>query len=115
MDSRGGRRPKYWHGMPREEFLSVCTMRYPAAILRAAIICGVVVRQDCIVCGMPAVGHHHDYSAPLDVIWLCQQHHMDEHWRLGNQHDTAFGNIGISSHLAGFLQRGHSPDGGTGR
>lgn len=25
------------------------------------------------------VAHHHDYSKPLDVTWLCEQHHKDVH------------------------------------
>jgi len=39
--------------------------------------------QPCRDCGSKRVhGHHHDYSKPLDVIWLCPRHHREEHARL---------------------------------
>ncbi len=30
-------------------------------------------------CGQPGERHHHDYSKPLDVVYLCKKHHMDLH------------------------------------
>jgi hypothetical protein len=40
---------------------------------------GRLQRQPCWVCGEKAVAHHPDYSAPLDVVWLCQAHHKQTH------------------------------------
>lgn len=41
---------------------------------------GKIKREPCRVCGVfPAHKHHPDYSKPLDVIWLCPQHHKDLH------------------------------------
>lgn len=43
---------------------------------------GRLFRQPCKVCGttVRVQAHHHDYSKPLDVEWLCFQHHReDEH------------------------------------
>lgn len=51
--------------------------------LNNAIRDGRVVRGTCRDCGAPeAHGHHHDYSKPLDVIWLCTEHHIAEHRRI---------------------------------
>ncbi len=50
--------------------------------LNNAISDGRAVRGSCVVCGKPnAHGHHTDYSKPMEVIWLCIQHHSDLHRR----------------------------------
>ena len=47
----------------------------------AALRCGVLIRpQVCSGCGCPDTehrieAHHHDYTKPLDVIWLCPTCH----------------------------------------
>lgn len=39
-----------------------------------------LMRQPCVKCGEPkSQAHHHDYSKPLDVIWLCFKCHRLEH------------------------------------
>lgn len=49
-------------------------------LCRKAIKDGVMVRKPCMVCGETRVdAHHHDYSKPLDVLWLCKVHHNDIH------------------------------------
>ena len=49
-------------------------------VFRKAIERGKIARQPCAVCGLPdAEGHHPDYSAPLDVVWLCKSHHDETH------------------------------------
>jgi len=40
---------------------------------------GILVKQPCARCGGPAEAHHPDYSQPLNVVWLCRQHHAEEH------------------------------------
>lgn len=50
--------------------------------LSSAILAGKVTRPDaCARCGQqgPVDGHHHDYSKPLDVEWLCRPCHMTHH------------------------------------
>ena len=45
-----------------------------------ALAKGRLVRQPCEVCGALRVhAHHDDYSKPLDVRWLCRQHHDEHH------------------------------------
>lgn len=39
-----------------------------------------VQKLPCAICGnKKALAHHHDYSKPLDVVWLCRTHHAEEH------------------------------------
>ncbi len=41
---------------------------------------GNIRRQPCIICGETrSNGHHEDYSKPLEVIWLCHEHHRALH------------------------------------
>lgn len=47
-----------------------------------ALTAGIIVKLPCCVCGQQAVAHHPDYSKPLDVVWLCEPHHKEEHRRL---------------------------------
>lgn len=50
------------------------------AAVNHAIRDGKLVREPCEVCGSePVEAHHDDYSKPLDVRWLCEQHHEDHH------------------------------------
>jgi len=45
-----------------------------------AIRDGRLTRQPCETCGgTPAQAHHEDYSRPLDVRWLCREHHAAHH------------------------------------
>lgn len=49
-------------------------------IFHQAIKSGKVIRQPCFVCGYEKVeGHHPNYDAPLDVVWLCRMHHRQAH------------------------------------
>jgi len=48
--------------------------------LNDALRYGKIEKGKCAVCGKNEVhGHHQDYTEPLDVIWLCPQHHKDIH------------------------------------
>ena len=39
------------------------------------------VRQNCQVKGCNELGkrHHEDWRRPLDIVWLCQKHHVQWH------------------------------------
>ncbi len=48
--------------------------------LHNAVKRGKLKRLPCEQCGVAATdAHHPDYSKPLEVVWLCRQHHMDLH------------------------------------
>lgn len=54
--------------------------RAHAAVARA-IKDGTLVKGPCEKCGITETvsGHHDDYDKPLEVRWLCQEHHGDIH------------------------------------
>ena len=72
-DERKERRRQRWHDMDPEK-------RTAKSMTRRAIARGRLVRGPCIVCGnADTEAHHPDYSKPLDVQWLCKEHHLAEH------------------------------------
>lgn len=48
-------------------------------ITKKAIKEGIITIKPCEVCGEKAQTHHPDYSQPLNVKWLCQKHHGEQH------------------------------------
>jgi hypothetical protein len=45
-----------------------------------AINKGIIVKQKCSVCGKDKTqAHHTDYSDPLNIVWLCSEHHAEVH------------------------------------
>lgn len=50
-------------------------------LLRSAVRAGKIKRQPCYHCGsLKTEAHHHDYSKPLDVRWVCFKcHRSKEH------------------------------------
>lgn len=72
--------------------------RYPdrvnaRRILHVAIKSGKLSRKPCEICGEPkSHAHHDDYSKPLDVVWLCLQHHKERHgWWGGGKSEIVDG------------------------
>ena len=48
--------------------------------VKYALRTGKLIKTPCHVCGeLEVQGHHPDYSRPLDVVWLCRQHHHEVH------------------------------------
>jgi len=68
---------------PRQRTRTPQTLAHAA--VADAIEAGTLVRCPCEVCGSRerVQAHHHDYSKPLDVHWLCQKHHKAHHAALG--------------------------------
>lgn len=67
-------------------------------MVRRALSSGKLTRPDkCGHCGQPSIpfrdgrpsiqAHHHDYSKPLDVMWLCVDCHAREHAALKSPAD----------------------------
>lgn len=54
-------------------------------LVKSAIKRGILKRKPCQKCGKRKYVHaHHDnYFKPLDVAWLCAQHHSARHKELG--------------------------------
>ena len=49
-------------------------------LFRRAVRSGQLEAEPCFICGDEKTeGHHWDYARPLDVFWLCRQHHVDVH------------------------------------
>lgn len=55
--------------------------RYARVVVGNAIRAGKLTRQSCQVCGAKAHAHHPDYTKPFKVIWLCAEHHGEQHRR----------------------------------
>lgn len=55
-----------------------------------AIRDGKLKRQPCEVCGFfRAEAHHEDYYKPLEVQWLCREHHMVRHREINEERRRA--------------------------
>lgn len=74
--------------------------KFPGYVLRRrahlavskALQTGALVRRGCEVCRFePAEAHHDDYSRPLDVRWLCAEHHGSHHGQ--RRKNPVFGSI----------------------
>lgn len=71
--------------IPYREAKRKYTERHPQKtaahmIVRRAISKGYLKRKLCEVCGSNQVeAHHDDYLKPLEVRWLCRQHHKEHH------------------------------------
>lgn len=40
---------------------------------------GVIEQKACEVCGKKAERHHVDYDKPLELVFLCREHHLELH------------------------------------
>jgi hypothetical protein len=51
--------------------------------LKYAVRTGKVKKETCRICGaLKSQGHHANYSKPLEVVWLCDYHHKEEHKKI---------------------------------
>ena len=55
-----------------------------------AIKLGELVKQPCERCGsLDVEGHHEDYSKPLEIKWLCIEHHNERHREINEERRSA--------------------------
>jgi hypothetical protein len=82
-----------------------------------ALASGQLVKGPCEVCGTEegVEAHHADYSRPLDVTWLCIQHHAERHGRVfSTEGIAAMAETGrprkvVDRHLEDFASVGEPP------
>lgn len=54
------------------------------SLVRWALLNGKIKASPCH-CGQKGEAHHEDYSKPLDVVWLCKQHHTERHLEINKE------------------------------
>ncbi len=61
-------------------------LKYMArSITYLAIKRGDLIKKPCEICGeVDTEGHHEDYNKPLEVTWLCKEHHFNRHVEINN-------------------------------
>ena len=75
-------------GRQSNESLREYRKRFPKkykshSIVNYAIKSGKLFKEPCSVCGKEnAHAHHDDYDKPLNVRWLCSEHHHQ--WHIAN-------------------------------
>lgn len=63
----------------REKFIANSRTSY-------AVKTGKLIKRHCEICGsfFKINAHHEDYSKPLNVKWLCWDHHMEIHGKISH-------------------------------
>ena len=91
LDEHRARDREYWHRSKKRRKQTALSSkkwreRNPEKarahnVFHRAMKAGKIQRGACQVCGTTKniEGHHHDYSKPLDVVWLCRHHHGRAH------------------------------------
>lgn len=71
---------RFGTGLPREE---QAKRRKCRSITNKAIQRQKLIRQSCEVCGaINTEAHHDNYDDPLNVRWLCFEHHREHHKKI---------------------------------
>jgi hypothetical protein len=71
---------KNWRIKNREKSI---LREHARGIVSRAIKNGILIKENCKVCNSKkSQAHHIDYYRPLDVTWLCQIHHIQEHKKI---------------------------------
>lgn len=77
---RREREPEVLRAAERAEYHRNRQEHRARILLNQAVRRGHIERGPCEVCGVVKVqAHHDDYAKPLDVRWLCAEHHRALH------------------------------------
>ena len=68
---------KVWVSKNRNKVKAVQKLNY-------AIRIGKLKRGKCFCGDKKTQGHHHNYSKPLEVEWLCELHHNHKHIQISS-------------------------------
>jgi hypothetical protein len=68
-----------------KEYRSKFPKKYKAhTLINNAIRSKKLFREPCVICGnIKSHAHHDDYDKPLNVRWLCAEHHHEWHSKNG--------------------------------
>lgn len=79
------RRKKY-HELRDQDSETIKKIRV-RSLTRSYIKAGKLVKMPCEVCAYDKYveAHHDDYDKPMDVRWLCRNHHREHHESINNK------------------------------
>lgn len=79
--ARGSRQPKEYLKQYREKY----PKKYKShSIVNYAIKSKKLFKEPCSICGnLKSEAHHDDYDKPLNIRWLCSEHHKQWHAKNG--------------------------------
>jgi hypothetical protein len=84
------RAPRYY-----KKYLKVANQypekRQARTAVSNGLVRGKIKREPCVKCGATERihAHHEDYNKPLDVIWLCTDHHGERHREINEERRRA--------------------------
>lgn len=92
---KGENNPNWKDGISKDyyHYKKIQVVRYPERVKARQLVyyhkrAGNIQPQKCLVCKSEnnLTAHHEDYTKPLDIVWLCRDHHNELHRRY-NQHN----------------------------
>lgn len=91
----------------RRSVLKLKKQKDATTVVNNALRDGRLSKLPCFICGEIEVqGHHPDYDAPLDVVWLCIKHHSQIHAKYSEEYNIeimkSFGKS--EEHISGLME-----------
>jgi hypothetical protein len=77
---RNANRTEPWPERPGYRPVRSLAKQRASRAVHRALKFGQLIRESCLFCDEPKTeAHHHDYTKPLEVTWLCRRHHRLVH------------------------------------